>query len=555
MAHVPISITVAETEVRRTVRAVAGDRTKLLMMAVVALFMLGPVTAIGLVLLPELGEQAAAGTLSTEVETTVTEIVSGGVAVLWLFLLLMSVMRAVTAVADIDKTAFLLLSTPVRNTVVGVVAAEIALFAAWLVPPAVIFGAAFASGAGTILPVIAAPLLVGLVLLTVVPVGFVIGVLVRHLITVYEPVARYRTLLFAAFWIVYFGAVATGGFNTVMGTLFTRLQASPLGWPGHVLLLGIPGVDPSMPLIGGAIVGSALVAGVAVAIGVPTARRHWFADPARTGDEEVSEETSSDRLNGFLSGTLSRPVRTVAVTAIRRTKRSPIRLAYVGYPLLGTLGFIQQIIEAGTVPSFMAVLFSLYVVWAAGVLFTLNPLGDLGTGLPAVVTSTLTGRQAIRGRIVAAALVSVPFALLVPAVLGIVSPLSLERTAALVAGTAVGAVVTPALASGIGSAFPRFGSVNVTNNREAVMPSKTAFVVYTLAIVLPTVAALVLYLEAPEAIAGLIASVAAWSPAPDLSISAHGITVGAWIVLIGGLIAPLVSYRYAVERFDWYALE
>ncbi|ELY67975.1 hypothetical protein C489_08215 [Natrinema versiforme JCM 10478] len=134
-------------------------------------------------------------------------------------------------------------------------------------------------------------------------------------------------------------------------------------------------------------------------------------------------------------------------------------------------------------------------------------------------------------------------------------PLSLERTAALVAGTAVGAVVTPALASGIGSAFPRFGSVNVTNNREAVMPSKTAFVVYTLAIILPTVAALVLYLEAPETIAGLITSVAAWTPAPDLSISAHGITVGAWIVLIGGLLAPVVSYRYAVERFDWYALE
>lgn len=555
MVRAPISMTVAETEVRRTVRAMTGNRTKLLMMAVVALFILGPVTAIGLLLLPELGEQAVAGTLSTEVATTVTEIVTGGIAVLWLFLLLMSVMRTVTAVATIDKPAFLLLSTPVRNTVVGVVAAEIALFAAWLLPPTVIFAAAFASGTGTILPVLVAPLLIALVALTVVPVGFVIGVWVRHLITVYEPVAKYRTLLFAAFWIAYFGAIATGGFNAVMGTLFTRLQASPLGWPGHILLVGIPGVDPSMALIGGAIVGSVLVAGLATAIGIPSARRHWFADPARTEDEEVTEESSSDRLGGLLSGTLSRPVRTVTVTAIRRTKRSPIRLAYVGYPLLGTLGFIQQIIEAGTVPSFMAVLFSLYVVWAAGALFTLNPLGDLGSGLPAVLTSTLTGRQAIRGRIVAGALISVPFALLLPAIMGIASPLSLERTAALVAGTAVGAVVTPALASGIGSGFPRFGSVNVTNNREAVMPSKTAFVVYSLAIVLPTVAALVLYLEAPEAIAGLISSVAAWTPGPDLTISARGITIGAWIVLIGGLLAPVVSYRYAVERFDWYALE
>jgi len=199
-----------------------------------------------------------------------------------------------------------------------------------------------------------------------------VGIWVRHLITVYEPVARYRTLLFAAFWVVYFGAIATGGLNTVMWSLFTTLQTSPLGWPGHLLLVRVPGIDPSTVGIVGAVAGSALLVGVAFVAGVPSAQRHWFADPARTDDEEIDEETSSDRLAGLLPGTVSRPVRTVAVTAIRRTKRAPIRLAYAGYPLLGALGFIQQIIESGTVPSFMAVMFCLYVVWAAGVLFTLT---------------------------------------------------------------------------------------------------------------------------------------------------------------------------------------
>ncbi|WP_226480496.1 hypothetical protein [Natrinema amylolyticum] len=553
MAAVALSIT--RTEVRRTVRAVAGDRTKLLMMAVVALFALGPVTAVGLLIVPELGEEAAAGSLSAADAATVIEFVTGGTAVLWLFLVLMAIMRTVTAVAKVDKPAFLLLSTTVRNSVIGVVAAEIALFAIWLVPPTVLFAAAFASGSGTVLPVLVAPLLIALLLCTAVPVGFTVGVWIRHLITVYEPVARYRTLLFAAFWVVYFGAIATGGLNTVMGTLFSALQASPLGWPGHLLVAGIPGVDPSATGIAAAIGGSLLVAGLAIAVAIPSAERHWFADPARTQDEEVDETTSSDRLAGLLSGTLSRPVRTVTVTAIRRTKRAPIRLVYVGYPLLGALGFVRQIVELGTIPPFMAVLFSLYIVWAAGALFTLNPLGDLGPALPAVVTSTLTGKQAIRGRIIAGALVAVPAALCLSLAMGLVSPLSLERTAALVAGTVVGTVATPALATGIGSAFPRFGSVNVTNNREAVMPSKTAFVVYTLAIALPAVAAVVLYLEAPELIADLIASTATVTPLPDLSISAQAITVGAWIVLIVGLIAPPVSYRYAVERFDWYDFE
>ncbi|MBZ6494265.1 hypothetical protein [Natrinema longum] len=548
------SLAVTGTEFRRTVRAVSGNRTKLLLMTAVAMVALGPITAVGLVFLPTLGEEAAAGTLSSSEAAMATDLVTGGVAVLWVALVGMTVMRTITTVADLDEPAFLLLSTSVRNTVVGVVGAEIALVAVWTLPPVVLLAAAFASGVGTVLPVVTAPLVLGFVLFTAVPVGFAAGIWIRHAITVYEPIARYRTLLFAGFWLVYFGVIATGELDAVTSTLFARLQTSPVGWPGHLLLLGIPGIEPSVTGIGGTVVGSAL--GIALALAVATAggRTHWFADPARP-DDEVDAEASSDRLEGLLSGPISRPVRTVTVTAIRRTKRSPIRLAYAGYPLLGILGFVQQIIEAGTIPPYMALLFSLYVVWAAGVLFTLNPLGDLGPGLPAVLTSTLTGRQAIRGRIVASALVSVPLALLVSLAVGLVSPLSLERTAALVTGTVVGAVVTPALATGIGSAFPRFGSVTVTNNREAVMPSKTAFFVYTLAIALPTVAAVVIYLEAPELIANALTTVAAWTPAPALSISARSISIGAWIVLIGGLVAPLVSYRYAIERFDWYVLE
>jgi len=267
MAHA--SATVAGIELRRTVRAVVGSRTKLLTVAVVALVVLGPMTAVGLFLLPELGEQAAAASLTADTAVTVTEYVTGGVAVLWVFLVMMSIMRTVTTVADVDEPAFLLLSTAVRNTVVGIVAAETALYAAVLLPFTVLFAAAFASGAGTVLPVLVAPLLVSLLLLTAIPVGFVVGIWVRHLITVYEPVARYRTLLFAAFWVVYFGAIATGGLNTVMWSLFTTLQTSPLGWPGHLLLVGVPGIDPSTVGIVGAVAGSALLVGVAFVAGVP----------------------------------------------------------------------------------------------------------------------------------------------------------------------------------------------------------------------------------------------------------------------------------------------
>ncbi|WP_440770772.1 hypothetical protein [Natronorubrum sp. DTA28] len=552
MSRVPLLV--ATMEFRRTVRAVSNERSKLFMMGLLAAVMFGSIIVAGGYLLPMLGEQFAEGITQSQA-TTATELVTGGVAVAWLFLVFMAGIRAFTAAATVDKPAFLLTSTPLRNVVIGVVGAEILLFGSWLLPPAVVLSIAFASGAGTLLPVVLVPLVVVLALCTAVPVGFVVGVWVRHLVTVYEPIARYRMVIFIAFWVLYFGAIATGRFNLVIDQLFYALQDSPLGWPGHLLLLGVPNVAASSPTAFGALLGAAGLGAVAVAVGIASARRHWFADPARFEEPEESVTDSSDRLARLLSYGLSRPVRTVATTAIRRTKRAPIRLVYVGYPLLGSIAFVQEIARTGAVPTHVAVILSLYVVWAAGALFTLNPLGDLGRALPAVVASPLAGRQAITGLVVAGALVAGPVALLGSLTLGLLSPLSLEHTAVLVVATTVGAVATPALATGVGAAFPRYGSVKVTNNREAVMPSKTAFIVYSAAIILTAIAATVLYVDAPGLIADLFTAVTAWTPGPELAVSARGITISAWTLLVVGLLAPPVSYLFAIEEFDWYTLE
>ncbi|NKE35798.1 hypothetical protein GWG54_08190 [Natronococcus sp. JC468] len=543
---------VARTEFRRTVRAITTDRTKLLMMSLLAAFAFGSVTVAGGYLLPTLGEHFADGPAAGSVALA-TNTVAGGVAIGWLFLVGMSAIRAFTA-ADPDEPAFLLVSTSTRNAAVGLVGAEILLFAVWVFPPAIVLSSAFAVGADTAVPVVGAVLVAALALLSAVPVGFVVGVWVRHLVTAYEPIARYRWFLFVGFWALYFGAIATGRFDLVVSELFVALQDGPLGWPGHLLLATVPNVPASGTAILGALVGTALVTPIAVGIGVASARVHWFADPARFDDRHRSGASSS-RLAGALSRGVDRPTRTVTVTAIRRTRRAPIRLAYVGYPLFGAVGFVQAILEAGTIPAYVAVVLSVYLVWAAGALFTLNPLGDLGRALPAVVTSTLSGRQSIAGLVLAGVLVAAPVGLVVSLALGLASPISLERTAALAAATTVGAVATPALATGIGAALPRFGSVNVTNSREAVMPSKAAFAVYSLAVILPTAAAAALYVDAAAPIAALLSATAAWAPTPSVSITAAQIAGVAWAVLVVGLLAPPTSALYAIERFDRYTLE
>ncbi|WP_293032952.1 hypothetical protein [Natronococcus sp.] len=544
---------VARTEFRRTVRAVTSERTKLLLLALLGALVFGSLTVAGGYLLPSLGEHYA-GTPSPERVALATEAAAGGVAVGWLFLVGMSAIRAFTAAANPDEPAFLLVSTSTQNAAVGIVVAEILLFAVWVLPPAILLASAFAVGAGTAAPVGAAAATAALALLTAVPVGFVVGIWFRHLVTVYEPIARYRWVLFVGFWALYFGAIATGRLDLVVSELFVALQDGPLGWLGHLLLVGVPNVPASTTSILGAIVGTAVLGSVAVAVGVVSAQRHWFADPARFEDERPSDD-SSNRLAAALARGFDRPTRTVTIAAIRRTRRAPIRLAYVGYPLFGAVGFVQVILETGTVPAYVAAILSLYLVWAAGALFTLNPLGDLGSALPAVVTSPLSGRRAITGLVVAGVLVAAPIGLVGSLALGLVSPLSLEQTAGLAAATVVGTVATPALATGIGAALPRFGSINVTNSREAVMPSKAAFVAYSIAVVLPTAAAAVLYADAAGPIADFLTMTSAWAPTPELSVTGTQLTVVAWVVLAIGVLAPPVSFRYACETFDLYTLD
>ncbi|ELY89126.1 hypothetical protein C483_14285 [Natrialba hulunbeirensis JCM 10989] len=545
---------IARTQVRRTIRTVVGDRMKLLMMAGIALLALGPVTAVGLLILPAFGEEVATGAVDAPIAL---EIVSGVTALAWLFLILMAGIRTFTAAANLDQPALVLLSAPLRSTVIGNIVAEILLFAIWLVPPVVVYSAAFASGAGTVFPALAIPFVAVLLLVTAVPIGFVVGTWARHLLTVYEPIARYRTPVIILLALAYFGSIATGWFDTVATFLFDLVGDGPLGWFGHVLFLGIPTIDPDPTAVVGALVGSAILIPVAVAIGVVSARVHWYADPARIQDDTEPAATGegSDRLSAFLDQGLSKPVRTMTVTTIRRTKRSPIRLAYAAYPLFGMLFFAQEIIEAGTVPSYIAVLLCLYVVWGTGVLFALNPLGDFGRALPAVMTSSVAGKTAVRSRIIASALVGVPLAVVVSLSVGIISPLSLEETAMLAAGTILGALVAPALAVGIGSAFPRFGSVAVTSNKEAVMPSKVAFLVYSAGIILPTIAAVVLYTEAAPLAAQIATALIAALPELEFTITGDQLTLAAWAVLIAGIVAPPVAYRYAVEQFDWYRID
>lgn len=543
--------TLAVTEFRRTVRVATANRTKVLLLLGVGLFVLGPITAIGSLALAQAGERLASG--STAVSSADVQFVAGAVAMIWLILVIVSAVRTVTDVGKLDEPAFLLLSTALRNVVLGLLGAEILAFVAWLVLPTTVLAGAFSYGAGTALPVVFAWLTMAFLVVTAVPIGFLFGIWFRHVFTVVEPIARYRTPVFLAIAIGYFLLVFSDIWPVIIDTAYTVLQDSPLAWPGHLLVLGVPGVPADGLLLAGGLAVFGLLAAAATAGSIPSARIHWYADPARVEAETTVDTDGDGRLERLLSWGIDRPTRVVALTTIRRTRRAPIRLVYVAYPLLGILPFLQEIIQTQTIPPYLAVLLCLYVIWAAGAVFTLNPLGDLGRAMPAVLTSTVSGHQHVRGHLVAAMVVTVPGAVVISSAVGLASPIPLDEAVLLIVATTVGAVATPALATGIGSAFPRFGNVRLTSNREAVMPSKTAFLVYSLVIVLTAAAGgLVYFSGAADAAATVLTVLLATLPIVDISVPVWPLQGYAYLGLPAGVLSPVISYVYAVSRFDTF---
>ena len=548
------AVRIARTETRRTVRAILVNSTNALALILVV-SILGPlVVLLGPVAGFVAGDRLAAGDIGGDVIDAAPGVVTGAVALGVVGLTALTAVRTVTSIADIDRPACLLVSAPLWQVVGGLILREAGMVALAVVGPTVLVSAAFALGAGAPLVALYAVVTALAVVVVAIPVGFALGVCLRHVLTAYEPIAQYRTPVFFLAGGLYFTGFVLGWFDRLTVVLFESLGDTPLGWPGEALLVGAPVVEGSPAAAGAGLLGAGVLGLVGFATAVRASEYHLFADPVTAGTEGTSVD-SSDRLGTLLAGVVSRPVRTVAVTAIRRTRRAPVRLAYVVYPLFGGVTLVVEAVQAGQLSVFGAVLFCVYVVWAAGALFTLNLLGDHGSALPSVLTATVSGRAVVTGTVIAGVLFALPFALVVPPVAGLASPLGPVETGALTVGTVVGVVASPMLAAGVGTRFPRFGTVRVTSNREAVMPGKLAFVVYSIAVLVLVVSgAALLRTDVADGVATLLAAVLSAPPTVEVTLpTAAGRALGVGLLAVG-LVVSVLSARSATRQFDAFRL-
>lgn len=496
------------------------------------------------------------GTAAASADVAVRSRTRAVVGLVWVGITVTVAVRTVTKVGDLEQPALHLSSTSIPNLVAATVLAEAVLVASWLVVPTAVVGSAFALGVGSASVLAVLAVATPLVVLAAVSSGVACGLAVRHLLSSYEPLARLKIPLGIVLALAYVSVFVTGRVDSVITALSRPVQFWPVSWLADGLVVGVPGLEPAFvppAAVGGVGVGfTVALTGVGVAAAVRIGTVHWLSDSSYTNRAVVGRGWTTVGLERLLVPVTTRRTRVVATTVWRRTKRAPMRLVYLLYPLFFAIEPLRRAFESvqttGELPTLAAPVLMGYVVWASGMAFTLNPLGDQGATLPTTLSVPEAARAVVRGRLLVAVVATAPPGLAFVGLAAAFSPLSIATSGAVLVATAVGVVATAALATGIGVAFPRFGAVSVTRNRRVVVPSKTAAVGYSLS-VLVCVGALTAVVLEPirESIAAALTSPIGPMAALPVDVLAAGLVLAVASV-------PVCSYRYAVSRIERYRL-
>lgn len=457
--------------------------------------------------------------------------------------------RVLQQSGDLDEREGLLTTIPARDAAAGVLLAECGRLLAIGIVPVVGIVIGFALGARSPLSAVVVPgAALGLLALGVTA-GFALGMALKLGFARSRFLASHKTAIGAVAFLVYMAIVFFPQFAGITGRtfdLYTVLGAVPTGWLADLALLGAPGASVS--------VARATLAAGMVLVGVPTfaglsirlADRYWHADAVHPEDESDAVETSAidGTLMTVFEGIVSRPTLAVARKTWLRARRAPITLSYVLYPAFVFLVPLRNAVRTGTIPPTLPALVGIYGAWMTGAAFALNPIGDEAASLPVTLTASASGARLIQGKILPGVTIGVPATVVATIISGVLSPLDPVSVAGLVVAAVACCVGGAALAAGVGAAFPRFGSVNVTGNREAVVPSLTAFVVFSLGLFV-------------LAIPGLVAGVppVASELATAFSVSRAAVTAAG--PLLTGLLLGVVgwlTYRYAARTIDRYTL-
>lgn len=477
----------------------------------------------------------------------------GVVAVFWFIFTLIYVIRTIGQRGVLSQPTAILPVVPTHLAFLGVILAEYVYFTLWMVIPALGFGVGLSLGTNSVLPIAVVPAAILVAGASVVSVGYLVGLTIRHVATRNSLIVRYKVPIILGVALLYFMVLATGFWDRLMESLFEPLQRSPMGWYGDLVFFGTSGIDATPGRAFGALALTIVATGIAVVAGSRVADRHWFSDPAPT--DRSAADSTADRehspVGAWLVRVLGAPQAALVTGSWRLAYRSPFKLLYAFYPFLILAGVFAQIVQTGEVPRYLPYVVLVSLVWAAGVIFTLNPLGDQGPALPSTLLSRIDGSTFVRAHLFASLVVTAPVGTLITALTTWLSPVGAQEGLWLAVITPIAMIVAAAFSIGLGMAFPRFEATKVTRSEKTILPSRWAFLVFTGYVIVVAVAAASIYdagfRELVAVILGLVIPF-------GVSVTPAFLQTAATVVLVPLLLVPIVSYRYAIRRFDRYTI-
>jgi len=525
----------ARVETKRRIRVLLRSRLQAGALAITALFMLVATAGLSFAAY-SVGERVA-----TEGVAEYVRYGRLGASALFLVGTALTGLRVVGEQGELDHEAGILTTIPHRDAVFGLLLAELVGLAAYVTIPLVCLSVAVALGSGSaalgaaVLVTAATTLVLGLFA------GQAFGYVLRYGFVASRLLARYKTALAVLVFLAYMYVVTVSQDASFAIPLLEAVGATPIGWVG-LLPFAVIGDASLVEALAGVAV-SAAVLPILLGVATLAAGAAWYADEP-TGERETTTHESTTIDAGPLERAVGRPSAWVARTAWTRAYRAPMKLVFVLYPAFVLVTPVVEAVRTGVVAPSLPVIFAVYGAWAAGAGFALNLLGDEGAMLPVTLTSGVSGTAFVRGIVSAAAVAGAPVVVPLAVGAGLLVPFPPVQLVLLALSTVALLVGAGMLATGIGTALPRFESVRISRSRRVVAPSLFAFGVYSF--VLVVVASPGLATQVPFVADAL---------ADQLGVSATALRAGGTVataVLVG--VCGYVSYRSAAKKVDDWTL-
>ena len=559
-------------EIRRFVRKVRGQDVWLALMILGVLFVV-----VALPIVFGLGRDAGASIASDGAPGAFVEL---GFVVGWIAMAAFGLVSGVGSEGEIDNQEGLLAIRPPKDVAGGLIVYVLWGYAPFVLAPAVAAALGIAVGTGEPLAVVGILLSVGCLVVTGVLAGYACGLVLKGVIRRSPWLSALKPLLGAAVIVGYFWASFTGRLWPVLSDVGSTLARTPLGWFVDLALVTTPGVPVSVPAAIALFSLSIAFVPVGVLAVVAASQYAWFVERAGESDDvtepdeteirndvggtdsavesgvgagstvSTARATFGDRLEltlgrfGFSTATCA-----IAVTVLRRGYRAPLQLVYVAVPLLFLIPMVDSIVRTGTAPSWFPWMVVLYGAWAAGVGFPLNVLGNQGSTLPRLLTSPATGRQIVHGYLLATAIVFVPLTVALGVLTGTIADRSPVALATIALASTVVVLAGAVIAAGIGSAFPRFSTIDLTDTTSAVLPSKLAFGAFSIVALLAANSVAVL---ADDLFRVTVAAMLTDHFPYAVTVTASDLELVATAIAVLVLVAVPVAYAVGTTRIDGY---